>query len=61
MLLGELSAHIGGSVTPGEECVVLAWDMGSEGRKHFTGTALYNARGENVAYAKGTWITFPIK
>ena len=61
MLLGELSAHIGGSVTPGEECVVLAWDIGSEGRKHFTGTALYNARGENVAYAKGTWITFPIK
>lgn len=61
MLLGELSAHIEASVAPGEECVVLAWDLGSEGRKHYTGTALYNANGDNIAYARGTWIVFPAK
>lgn len=61
MLLGEFAAHIDKSVVAGEECVVLAWDLGSEGRKHFTGTALYNGEGENIAYAHGTWITFPVR
>jgi hypothetical protein len=33
VLLGELCAEISGSVSSGESCVVLAWPLGTQGRK----------------------------
>lgn len=56
ILLGELGARLDGGVAIGERCVVAAWAIGSEGRKHFAGTALYNAAGAAVAVARATWV-----
>lgn len=56
VLLGELCARLDGDVAIGERCVVAAWVIGSEGRKHFAGTALFNAAGAAVAVARATWI-----
>ena len=58
ILLGELTARIDGSVRPGDRCVVIAWALGAEGRKHFTGSALFH-EGVRVAAARATWIEVP--
>jgi hypothetical protein len=55
-MLGRLTARIEKSVRAGERCIVTAWTMGSEGRKYFAGTALFNEAGELCAYAKAVWI-----
>lgn len=55
-LLGEFTAHVDRSVHVDESCVVIGWKLGAEGRKHSVGTALFDADGELVAYAKGVWI-----
>jgi hypothetical protein len=39
-----------------EPCVVIGWTMGSEGRKYYAGTALFDAQRQLCAYAKAVWI-----
>lgn len=56
LVLGRMTAEIAGSVQPGEPCVVIGWSIGVEGRKHFAGTAIFNAAGDIVAKAYQTWI-----
>jgi hypothetical protein len=56
MVLGRLAARLVRAVEPGEECVVVAWSAGVEGRKHFAGTALFGVDGELRATARATWI-----
>ena len=56
MLLGTLVARIDGSIEPGEHCVVIGWDMGQEGRKHYAGTALFSSDGRLCGEAMATWI-----
>lgn len=56
MLLGELTARIERRVRVGEPCVVIGWPLGSSGRKHEAGTALFDARGELCARARAIWI-----
>lgn len=56
MLLGSLTARIDRPVAVGEDCSVVAWALGSEGRKHRAATALYAANGECVARAVAVWI-----
>ena len=42
---------------PGDECVVVAWPIGADGRRLFAGTALY--RGDRLlALARAVW--FPV-
>jgi hypothetical protein len=55
-LLGELATAISRPVRPGEPCVVLGWRRHAEGRKHFTGTAVFGPDGELIARAAATWI-----
>ncbi|MDD9969574.1 MAG: hypothetical protein OXR73_25235 [Myxococcales bacterium] len=55
-MLGRMTPCIKQSVRAGEQCVVIGWTMGNEGRKHFAGTALFNERRELCAYAKAVWI-----
>jgi hypothetical protein len=55
-LLGELTAHVDRLVHTGESCVVIGWKLGSEGRKHTVGTALFDGNGELCARALATWI-----
>jgi hypothetical protein len=56
MLLGELTARIDRGVRVGERCVVIGWSLGSSGRKHEAGTALFGEHGELCARARALWI-----
>jgi len=55
LLLGELAVSIEGAVAAGEHCVVIGWEIGRQGRKHFTGTALFGASGSRRAVGQATW------
>jgi hypothetical protein len=56
MLLGEMQAHVDRRVHVGEACTVIGWSMGCEGRKHYSGTAIFDEDGELCARAKATWV-----
>lgn len=58
-LLGELSAELTGPVQCGQEYVVAGWEIDRDGRKHHTGSAIYDAKGAVLAKARATWITIP--
>lgn len=55
-VLGRLAAKLIAPVRPGERCVVTGWPLGEEGRKLYSGTALFSADGELRAFARATWI-----
>jgi len=59
ILLGELAVAIHGSVSPGEKCVLIGWEISHEGRKHYTGTALFDASGACLAVGYATWFEVP--
>jgi hypothetical protein len=56
LVLGRLTARVDRVPGEGERCVVVAWPLGSEGRKHGAGTALYTDAGELVGLARALWI-----
>ncbi|HEX9207606.1 MAG TPA: hypothetical protein VF851_05175 [Steroidobacteraceae bacterium] len=56
MVLGEMQAHVDRRVHVGESCTVIGWRLGSEGRKHRSGTAIFDKDGELCARALATWI-----
>jgi hypothetical protein len=55
LLLGELAVSIRGRVAPGEKCVLTGWEISREGRKHYTGTALFGESGDCRAVGYATW------
>jgi hypothetical protein len=55
-LLGEFTAHVDRCVHVEEPCRVVAWHIGSSGRKHEAGTALFDEDGELCGRAKAVWI-----
>ena len=56
-LLGRLTASLERPVQPGAPHVVMAWVTGpKQGRKMFSGTAVFTAQGELCARAAATWI-----
>lgn len=55
-VLGRLTAEVRGSVVVGERCVALGWQLGADGRKVETGSAVVGAGGEVVGRARATWI-----
>jgi hypothetical protein len=57
MVLGRMTCRIEALPKPGNDHVVLGWRVGAEGRKGFTGSALYTADGKVLAVAQATWIT----
>ena len=59
MLLGRLTARVVGAVAVDERCVVTGWALGGEGRKRYSGTALFNSRGDLCGVAHATWIIVP--
>ena len=59
VLLGELAASINGSVSVGERCVVIGWELTRDGRRHFTGTALFSESGALRGLARATWFEVP--
>lgn len=56
-VLGRLTADIKSKIKPGERCIVIGWKIGDDGRKHFSGSAVYRDNGDLIAAAKATWIT----
>ena len=55
-LLGRMAAEVHEVPEPGQQCVVVAWPVGHQGRKGFAGTALYRGN-DLLARARQTWIT----
>jgi hypothetical protein len=56
VVLGRMTAEIRRLPEEGEQCIVLAWPLGEDGRKLHAGTALLSADGEPLALARQTWI-----
>lgn len=54
--LGTLSGSIEGEIRPGEECVVIGWQIGSSGRKLLAGSAIFNAANQLCGRAEAIWI-----
>ena len=59
ILLGELAVSIKGPVSVGEKCVLIGWEISHEGRKHYTGTALFGESGSCRAVGYATWFEVP--
>ncbi len=55
-LLGRIAAKLIAPVRPGERCVVIGWPLGEDGRKLYSGTALFSHDGELRAVARATWV-----
>jgi hypothetical protein len=55
-LLARLTARIDAPVVAGEEHVVIAWPLESNGRKRHAGSALLSADGHPLAVARALWI-----
>ncbi len=55
-LLGELAVRIDRVPRVGEPCVITAWRIAGEGRKHRVGTALFGADGQRCALGVATWV-----
>ena len=56
MLLGRMSARIETRPPPGERCVIVAWEVGRDGRKRVAEAAAYDGAGTLLAVARATWI-----
>ncbi len=55
MVLGTMTARVLEFPDVGDDLVVIGWERGQEGRKHYCGTVLYS--GERLlAHAEATWI-----
>jgi len=60
MVLGRLAATLVDRVRVGERCVVVAWPLGQEERKAYSGTALFGEDGSLRAHARATWVRIRI-
>lgn len=55
-VLGRLTAAIDRVPVVGERLITMGWPMGSDGRKHYSGSALATADSEVIAWAAAIWI-----
>lgn len=55
-LLGTMSGEVLRRPKAGETCIVMAWPLTREGRKEFSGVALFTADGELLARTHHIWI-----
>ncbi len=56
IVLGRLAARLVAPIQPGERCVLTGWSLGEDGRKLYSGTALFSDDGELRGVAQATWI-----
>jgi hypothetical protein len=56
VVLGRMAARVLRVPAEADECVVVSWPLGEDGRKLHAGTALFAADGELLALARQTWI-----
>lgn len=55
-LLGRITAVVHKPAIAGERYVITGWPVSVDGKKHFAGTAMFNAGGQLVAEALAIWI-----
>jgi hypothetical protein len=51
-----MSVQIVTRPSPGERCVITAWEAGRDGRKRLAEAAAYGEAGNLLAVARATWI-----
>jgi hypothetical protein len=56
-MLASMTGEIRGPVEPGREYVMVAYKLGSEGRKHRAVSAVHDSDGNCLALAEALWIT----
>ncbi|GAC1657140.1 MAG: hypothetical protein NVS9B1_14200 [Candidatus Dormibacteraceae bacterium] len=56
VLTGRLTTEVLRSPGVGEECAVLGWRVGSEGRKHFVRSAVLSKEGGVLAHTLAVWL-----
>jgi hypothetical protein len=56
LVTGRLAVEILGHVRAEDECVLMSWSLGTDGRKCHAGAALFDSNGDACAVAKATWI-----
>lgn len=59
VLLGRMTATVAALPDVGDECHLVAWPLGQEGRKLAAGSALLDPDGRVLAAAATLWITVP--
>ena len=59
LVLGTMTAQLWRLPRPGRPHVVLAWPRGREGRKHYSGTALYDEECVLLGRADAIWVALP--
>ena len=57
MVLGTMTAAVRDLPVVGQPHVVMAWPRGQDGRKYYSGTALFAADGRLLAQADAVWIS----
>ena len=55
LVLGRMTLQRIADPVPGADHVAVGWTVATEGRKTFSGTALYDAQGKVLAVAEQTW------
>ena len=55
MVLGRMTGQLLKSIPVGEKYTIVAWKIRQDGRKYFTGTAIFNASQELCAKALSIW------
>ena len=56
-MLASMTGELRGDIQPGREYVMVAYKLGSEGRKHRAVSAVHDPYGECLALAEALWIT----
>ena len=59
ILLGELCVDRYNAVVASRPHIVIGWEINREGRKHYTGTALFAETGKVCAAGRGVWLEVP--
>jgi hypothetical protein len=54
-VLGEFAVRIDAQVPGDAELITVGWEIERAGRKHLTGSALFNLKGEALAHGTATW------
>jgi len=55
-VLGRLAVKLVAPVQPGKRYAAIGWPLGEEGRKMYSGTALFGEGGDLRAFARATWV-----
>lgn len=59
IVLGRMAARIDLRPAVEDAFIAVAWKTGSEGRKHYASSALFDVTGALLAFSNQTWITIP--